>query len=48
MQVVDLALPVEHTEAVHMEAVHMEVVTEPALQVALSELEGLAWAAEAA
>ena len=43
MQVVDLALPV-----VHMEGVHMEVVMEPALQVALSELEGLAWAAEAA
>ena len=48
MQVVDLALPVEHTEAVHMEAVHMEVVTEPALQVAPSELEGLEWAAEVA
>jgi len=48
MQAVDPALPVEHMEAVHMEAVHMEVVMEPALQVALSELEGLEWAAEVA
>jgi len=46
MQAVDPALPV--VPVVHMEVVHMEAVTELALQVALSELEGLAWAAEAA